>query len=210
MWYKASLATSLIIAAALLGSPASAATVTCGTGTGAGQRNFTLDVGSSVSCFATGSGNINGEAGDPIIGDPNTQYVLIDKVDSPAHGGGIMNGALTATLGVRDGNFSIDQSVFSSFTNILVAFKVGGGTRDPDWAVFALTGPFTFVNGVLSGLFDVDPDSGQGVGGGLSHANLYGIASRVVPGPIAGAGLPALMALGGLVWARRRKAAAAA
>lgn len=31
-----------------------------------------------------------------------------------------------------------------------------------------------------------------------------------VPGPIAGAGLPALMALGGFVWARRRKAAVAA
>ena len=31
-----------------------------------------------------------------------------------------------------------------------------------------------------------------------------------VPGPIAGAGLPALMALGGFVWARRRKAVAAA
>ncbi len=29
----------------------------------------------------------------------------------------------------------------------------------------------------------------------------------VVPGPVAGAGLPALLALGGLVWARRRKAA---
>ncbi len=36
------------------------------------------------------------------------------------------------------------------------------------------------------------------------------ITSRQVPGPIAGAGLPALMALGGLVWARRRKATAAA
>jgi hypothetical protein len=31
----------------------------------------------------------------------------------------------------------------------------------------------------------------------------------VVPGPIAGAGLPALLALGGFMWARRRKAAAA-
>jgi hypothetical protein len=29
----------------------------------------------------------------------------------------------------------------------------------------------------------------------------------VVPGPVAGAGIPALMALGGFVWARRRKAA---
>jgi hypothetical protein len=33
--------------------------------------------------------------------------------------------------------------------------------------------------------------------------------STPVPGPIAGAGLPALLALGGFVWARRRKAAAA-
>ena len=33
---------------------------------------------------------------------------------------------------------------------------------------------------------------------------------QVVPGPIAGAGLPALLALGGFVWARRRKAAATA
>ncbi len=32
----------------------------------------------------------------------------------------------------------------------------------------------------------------------------------IVPGPIAGAGIPALMALGGFVWARRRKAAATA
>jgi len=32
----------------------------------------------------------------------------------------------------------------------------------------------------------------------------------VVPGPIAGAGLPALLALGGFVWARRRKEAAVA
>lgn len=31
-----------------------------------------------------------------------------------------------------------------------------------------------------------------------------------VPGPVAGAGIPALLALGGLVWARRRKAAVAA
>ncbi len=35
------------------------------------------------------------------------------------------------------------------------------------------------------------------------------IRGQIVPGPIAGAGIPALMALGGFVWARRRKAAAA-
>jgi hypothetical protein len=36
------------------------------------------------------------------------------------------------------------------------------------------------------------------------------IGFMAVPGPIAGAGLPVLMALGGFVWARRRKAAATA
>jgi hypothetical protein len=35
-------------------------------------------------------------------------------------------------------------------------------------------------------------------------------STTVVPGPIAGAGLPTVMALGGFVWARRRKAAATA
>jgi hypothetical protein len=54
----------------------------------------------------------------------------------------------------------------------------------------------------------------------LAYARIQGIAnegsarvgattSTIVPGPVAGAGLPALMALGGFVWARRRKAAAA-
>jgi hypothetical protein len=36
-----------------------------------------------------------------------------------------------------------------------------------------------------------------------------GVATAAVPGPVAGAGIPALMALGGFVWARRRRVAAA-
>jgi hypothetical protein len=44
---------------------------------------------------------------------------------------------------------------------------------------------------------------------GLSHVTVYN-GTVAVPGPIAGAGLPALLALGGFVWARRRKAAAVA
>jgi hypothetical protein len=43
----------------------------------------------------------------------------------------------------------------------------------------------------------------------LSSVNITNPVLRV-PGPVAGAGLPALLALGGFVWARRRKAAAVA
>ena len=35
----------------------------------------------------------------------------------------------------------------------------------------------------------------------------YSLVAAPVPGPIAGSGLPALLALGGFVWARRRRAA---
>jgi hypothetical protein len=46
--------------------------------------------------------------------------------------------------------------------------------------------------------------------GVLQAPQLRLVTSSVVPGPIAGAGLPALLALGGFVWARRRKTAAVA
>jgi hypothetical protein len=51
----------------------------------------------------------------------------------------------------------------------------------------------------------IGPEGGSATG--FPYQPPLGIA---VPGPIAGAGLPALMALGGFVWARRRKAAVAA
>jgi hypothetical protein len=47
-------------------------------------------------------------------------------------------------------------------------------------------------------------------GNGVRIDNVLVSGRVVVPGPIAGAGLPALLALGGFVWARRRKAAAVA
>jgi hypothetical protein len=50
----------------------------------------------------------------------------------------------------------------------------------------------------------------QGLGANGQGSKTMGAnPGTIVPGPIAGAGLPALMALGGFVWARRRKAVTA-
>jgi hypothetical protein len=61
---------------------------------------------------------------------------------------------------------------------------------------------FTFAGGTFQfAVSDVNVNAGQT---GSINGRI------IVPGPIAGAGIPALMALGGFVWARRRKAAATA
>jgi hypothetical protein len=61
---------------------------------------------------------------------------------------------------------------------------------------------FTFAGG--SFFFSVDDLT-------LNAGQSASVTGQIrVPGPIAGAGLPVLVALGGLVWARRRKAAAVA
>jgi len=60
---------------------------------------------------------------------------------------------------------------------------------------------FSFLN---TGLFSSIQVSASGVGiQEIRQIQFSGVTA--VPGPIAGAGLPALFALGGLVWARRRK-----
>lgn len=92
------------------------------------------------------------------------------------------------------------ETVFSSVLRGSVSALTGGGLRiDFDNAVRNYTftgGSFTFL------VDDVSIFAGQSaVGSGFIQA---------VPGPIAGAGLPVLLGLAGLVWARRRKIAAAA
>jgi LPXTG-motif cell wall-anchored protein len=73
-----------------------------------------------------------------------------------------------------------------------------------------------FLDIALTGIFRVtgfDPTPGtaflstQRAGGSLTTT--FSASAMAVPGPIAGAGLPALLALGGFVWTRRRKATAA-
>jgi hypothetical protein len=69
----------------------------------------------------------------------------------------------------------------------------------------------TFIALTTSGLAEFSSLTLSLSGGTFQQVGQVRVSGvSVVPGPIAGAGLPALMALGGFVWARRRKATATA
>jgi hypothetical protein len=61
---------------------------------------------------------------------------------------------------------------------------------------------------VLIGSVEIDTITITVLTEGKRYSSEYRPSAAAVPGPVAGAGLPALLALGGFVWARRRKAAA--
>jgi hypothetical protein len=81
-------------------------------------------------------------------------------------------------------------------------------------------GVLAYVLGDPNNLFDTNPLTSLLLSGGpftsfsafiiTGVTAIPGVEPQPVPGPVAGAGLPALLALGGFVWARRRKAAAVA
>ncbi|MEZ5564756.1 MAG: hypothetical protein R3F24_04230 [Gammaproteobacteria bacterium] len=152
---------------AMLGSSiASAAPVSvmCPGTASTADREFTIttDPGSAV-CLASAPGNLNGNS-DAINA---LGYITLDKTDDLTTGA--LPQSLTATppTGGLSGTFSINAP---GYTNLVIAFKSGQGTLDPDWAAF------TLPDGVTSGTWAI---SGQQA---LSHANLYG---QVVPVPAA-------------------------
>ena len=102
-------------------------------------------------------------------------------------------------FGTPDNDNNPDQLVVTPFAAGLV-----GGTFSSIWDLpegNAGTTLTTNLPGIFAGLSYINFHTVQ-FGGGE-------IRGQIVPGPIAGAGLPALLAFGGFMWARRRKAAAA-
>jgi hypothetical protein len=182
-----------MLAAAPL-SGAQAATVTYADGT------FTIaESGEVFVYFFTGTAAFTSELSGRVGDDP---FTLIGTSNETPAGTG-------RSLGFASAGEEITFRLF--VRNTLNEFYSGPASQNPDgvlhvaataFAGGSINGSSPLPAGVLGGFEDL-------LGGGDLDFDdvrfLITVASVPVPGPVAGAGLPALMALGGLVWARRRK-----
>ena len=141
------------------------------------QHEFSLTATTIVKCLIKGGDNINGN-GDAIN---NLGYTLLDKSDGA-------NDILEGTLGIvgagdPSGSFTIAASVFSNYTDIVIAFK-SGQNLDTSWAAFLLN------DNTLLGTWSITPKQGAD----LSHANIYG-KRKTTPDPGSNVPEPASLTL---------------
>jgi hypothetical protein len=195
------LAVAAVAAAMMTCQGASAAVTSCPGTLNPFDVEFKVTTAVAATCVGTGNGLLDeGTAPGAVQTFNGVQYTLLDNDRDP----GLFDAETDPPLTLVGGNFnglttnqfSINAPGFTTFV-LLLQGAVGGLT--PDWAAFLLPA------GILNGTYTAA--TFLGIPQDVTDVRLYGIA---VPGPIAGAGLPALLALGGFVWARRRKAAVAA
>lgn len=135
------------------------------------EHTLTLPGASTPIGCVTGSGpnDINGNAQDVFL---SAGWTFLDKDQNPdAAPGAIPENSFTvSSFGESTAHFDIAQSVWQTFTEIAIGFKVG--QTAPTWAVFYL--PYL----TLSGDWSTSPTSR---GGGLSHVSLYGKQGETPP-----------------------------
>jgi hypothetical protein len=165
---------------------------------------LTTDPGST--CVAWGTGNVNGDPGDPFFLSPEGMahdYVFLDNSgkDITENPNQLLDGVLTGDLDANapTGNFALGDT--TGYTRLVLALRGGGGGPNglqPIWAAFLLP------DGVTSGDWEQYVAIGEN-DKNLSHAILYGVPTPV-PVPAAlwlfGSGL---LGLAGIA-RRRRKA----
>ena len=189
------------------------------------QANVTFIQGNDPSQIVNNVLFDNGEMGSPILGDLNgpapdnviTFTSSTDQLRTTASGqanleavdGGINQltiGTVSPFVGFEAIQFAVQGSAGSTI-NITANDNMGGPFVSGPILLTNANTTFTFNTDALQFITSLSfVASGGGVVlGGVENLRQVGVGALVVPGPIAGAGLPALMALGGFVWARRRK-----
>ena len=152
------------------------------------------------ACLASGIGNINGNpANDSFLLGAGSGLTLVSKTDS-ANPFNIQINQTSQTGDSSDGTWSVDASLWTTYADAQLGFKLGTGNQPDEWFVYEL------VAGVTSGTWQFV--NAFGTGGGYSHANLYSTETPFVPDPIP---VPAAAwlfgsALLGLAGIKRRKA----
>jgi hypothetical protein len=214
MKFKALISAAALLTAVGITSPALADLVITSTGGGTGENVL----------FQNATFSNNNQTITTLTNQGTTFEISSDKqaLGIPAQGQARVTGANDAVLVA---NQTITFDVLGNDVWLESVFNVNAAedgmifitATDTDGQVF--NGQFDLdVNG--ENFFNILAINGQAIGlvSFSFDANVTDIRqiriesgnSVVVPGPIAGAGLPALMALGGFVWARRRKAPATA
>lgn len=152
----------------------------------ANVNHMYVDTAQVSECLGGGVGNING--------NPATDAFLIGE----GAGSGLVGiGSGLYTQSGSSGTFSLDASLWQSWSEIAIGFKFGTGNKPDEWFVYLLNPLVSSGGWQFANVFDR--------GGGLSHIQLYGRSPANVPEP----GTLALLGVGllGAGIARRRKRA---
>jgi hypothetical protein len=152
----------------------------------ASVNHMFVDSSQVSSCLGGGVGNINGNGNtDAFLNGEGADSGLL----------GIDGGSFTQNG--TTGTFSLDASLWDTWSEIAIGFKFGTGNKPDEWFVYLLNPSITSGDWQFVNVF--------GRGGGLSHVQLYArepAANVPEPGTLALFGVGLL----GASLARRRKA----